>query len=651
MSKILELIPYILQEFVNHIPSFLIGTLLTICIITLYQLLGYSITKNKHGDSYSFTIGFIVFSFFVAVIGIPILVFDLPWKLFFLGMILLWIASIGFITYSIFTNKITINKEKIKQYFKDNWYIYIGALILVFFALCHGKTMWENSNTDDGYYLTRMATLPYLTSLKYVDPSTGLKTNLSISYLVNTFELEGSFYTYLTHLSVTLYARFFLAYLDYVIILQAGKSMFEMIVNKKNKSVQFVLILVFLVVIMNPVWFLSTKETWTVSSSVYLGSALSRASIVYLSLLILLKRKRLDFRSILFTIMVCTVMISKSSISLPVLFLLAISYLLVISNKYLKLLIVILIAVIGIVLPNSISFHQHVLETCLLYVKNPLFIFPLLGGLYFVYINKSYRKFYAIFSLCFCLLLIPEVTDIFEILCQYEFVADRSVYSLTSAFSFITYSYIVHELINLIKNKKYVISSLRIGTIVSLITLLAVKADGTNVFHAGYNYLRNIDLTPKNTILLAEALEDYYQITGETLYLLTYSGITENGYGHFPQQIIRAFAPDVISPVASLRIEDVYKGDDEFNGLSITDVEYLVDFMNDSNDESFDNLKTILNVYPFNCIAGMNFTPEHDKYLSSIGFNKYKDVSSQSADYTYNIYIKGYENEKFEKEN
>ena len=142
--------------------QYITGIILTLFLAVLFQLFGICITKNKKSFSYSFIIGYIVYSFLIAIVGIPIQILNLPWKAFFFYMIFLLIGILIFIFYNIYKKNVVLNKEILIDYIKENWFLYIGAILITGLALTHIQTIWENNLTDDSYYLNKIASLPYL---------------------------------------------------------------------------------------------------------------------------------------------------------------------------------------------------------------------------------------------------------------------------------------------------------------------------------------------------------------------------------------------------------------------------------------------------------------------------------------------------------
>ena len=119
---------------------YILGFIYVLFSIILYQLLGLSFVKRE-SYSYTFIIGFIIHSFFVAVLGIFVQVFNLPWKIFFYGMILIFICEICLLLVFYKQKKLKIEKSLLIGYLKENWFLYVGMGILTILCLQLAKKL------------------------------------------------------------------------------------------------------------------------------------------------------------------------------------------------------------------------------------------------------------------------------------------------------------------------------------------------------------------------------------------------------------------------------------------------------------------------------------------------------------------------------
>ncbi len=630
--------------------DYFIGIVITFLSAFLFQLFGICLTKNKKSYAYSFVIGYIIYSFLVAVIGIPIQIFNLPWMVFFVYMIILLLGILLYIGITIRKKELVFSKDLLLDYIKHNWFLYVGAVIIVCFSLTHLSTIWANNLTDDAYYLNRMATLPYTENPFQTDPSTGLPGMMGVGYYsLNVFELEASFYIFITGIDPALYARLFLALLNYFIMLNSIQSfMQELLVNGKSDSkMQYITVPVFLVFVMNSRLFIDTDTYWTIVTAAYFGSSLVKITCIFIALLPLLKFEKLTFKKVVLTICTCIVMFSKSTTALPTLFLLAVSYLLVLFcirlkkekvNKYLLLCLVLLIIVLGILLPNQPDSNELMINYIFNSTKNILILLPLaIIGLY-AFKNINFLYLLVTMLLCVFIIICPEINDLYEISSQYSFVAERTRYSIWLFMIIVGSISLIWFIINRINKFALGILSFFV-TLSSFFGFCFTHYNNADFLNSVKVIYRNKYLMPNSTIELGKTLEEYYANTGNKLNVMMHAGVVVDNYAHFPAGILRTYSPHTNSIIAGIRISDTLENIySDFDGFSIEEYHNYENFVQTPNQETLEDLDEILNKYPFNCIVGTNFSDEQTRLLSTIGYEKYQDVVDTNL--VYNIYIK-----------
>lgn len=630
--------------------DYFIGIVITFLSAFLFQLFGICLTKNKKSYAYSFVIGYIIYSFLVAVIGIPIQIFNLPWMVFFVYMIILLLGILLYIGITIRKKELVFSKDLLLDYIKHNWFLYVGAVIIVCFSLTHLSTIWANNLTDDAYYLNRMATLPYTGNPFQTDPSTGLPGMMGVGYYsLNVFELEASFYIFITGIDPALYARLFLALLNYFIMLNSIQSfMQELLVNGKSDSkMQYITVPVFLVFVMNSRLFIDTDTYWTIVTAAYFGSSLVKITCIFIALLPLLKFEKLTFKKVVLTICTCIVMFSKSTTALPTLFLLAVSYLLVLFcirlkkekvNKYLLLCLVLLIIVLGILLPNQPDSNELMINYIFNSTKNILILLPLaIIGLY-AFKNINFLYLLVTMLLCVFIIICPEINDLYEISSQYSFVAERTRYSIWLFMIIVGSISLIWFIINRINKFALGILSFFV-TLSSFFGFCFTHYNNADFLNSVKVIYRNKYLMPNSTIELGKTLEEYYANTGNKLNVMMHAGVVVDNYAHFPAGILRTYSPHTNSIIAGIRISDTLENIySDFDGFSIEEYHNYENFVQTPNQETLEDLDEILNKYPFNCIVGTNFSDEQTRLLSTIGYEKYQDVVDTNL--VYNIYIK-----------
>lgn len=624
--------------------DYIVGILFSFIFVFLLQLFGICLTKKINKYSYSFIVGFVVYSFFVAIVGIPIQIFNFSWTVFFVCMILILLGIVLYIFWSVKTKKIIVTKLEIIDYIKNNWFLYIGAILILIFSLTHLRYIWANNMTDDGYYLNKIATLPYIDNPFTTDPVTGLPQTGLNSYSLNTFELEASFYLFIMNIDPSLYARIFLSLFNYFLMLNAIHAFFITLAGTfKNKMndvlLQYLVPCLFFIFILCANIFIESDATWTILSAAFYGSSIVRVSCTFIVLLSLINIQKLDYKSIIFTIMTCVVMVSKSTVAVVLLFVLAVSYLLDLcirnKNKIFGFILICLLFVGGVVLPDNVEINQAMLES-FMRLKNLLIIIPLVLMILYSRKYDIYKRILFISIISLFLILCPSVNDIVETVSQFLFVTERTRYSL---FIFIW----ILGLFPLFYDFMLRVKLFKLGCIVSLLlsmfTVFVTGYGDSNILRSGKTYLSNPYIMPQSTILLGETLEKYYDETGAGLKAVMPAGIILNGESHFVSSIIRTYSPHTISVVGGIRIEpELHNEYSEFNGFSIDDFNLISKFYSDATVENVQNIAVLNEKYPFDCFIGVNLTDVHSSLLNSIGYTRYADVKDSLI--TYNVFVK-----------
>ena len=627
------------------------GIVWTLLSAFLCQFLGIAITKRESHYSYSFVIGYIVYSFLVAVVGIPIQLLELPWHIFFYYMIGLWVVLIVYIVIRFIHRHLSFSFSKWKDYMAGHWFLYVGAIVLTVFGLMHIKTILENNNTDDGYYITKIATLPYTERPFRTDPVTGLlqtsNSKLSIlSYLLNTFELEGSFYVYVLKINPVLYCRLFLSIWNNFILLNAAHAFMQMFLEKmrvlkSEKLLQYYLLPVFLVFVMSLGVFAPYDASWTVVTAAFYGSSLVRIGCTFIVLLPLLQREKMDWYSVVITCMSCVVMVSKSTVAVPLLGILAIGYLVVygVSTKKMtgilfSLGLVGILFVIGWLIPGKDWMTKYLVEY-MMYRSSEYLLAIALGILAICTVRtKTSLKLVFVILIAFACMYLPYLNNLFENASYWHFVAERTRYSLLIFTLIVAFTTLFVTMTQWLPTLFVSIGNVVLA--VAVFTGLCISGiTGAKPADAARFYVHNPYLLPNSTMALGKALEQ----SGKEHTVLMSAGIQVDSYSHFSSSILRTFTPSTRSVIGGLRIDkQIRYSDSPFNGFRLEDMQIYDAFATDPNEQTTKQLQSLCEKYPFDCIVGTGFNETHTNFLKSIGFEKVEMVEDPSV--TYVIYEK-----------
>lgn len=625
-----------------------------ICIYILFNyFFGAAILKENKSMPKNILVGYVIFAALLAVVGIPIQLLGLKWEIFAIYLI---VTVIAIISYSIFR----IRKYNIFKNFnmcillKNYWFLFMLGIILVFISTVYFEWYWLNNGLDDGYYINRMATLPYINNPFATVPGTGLLVNSSPidSYIYNIYELEASVYIFLLNMIPTLFARCFLSYINYFIfecvLYVFIEKMIEMTNLKVKKTwVQYLLIILIVFSFSSEQFsqynLYKLQDIWQNATAMYFGSSIVRSMGLLLLVLPILGKRKLYFKDILIYGIISLVLLSKSSIVLPFTVIVAMSYIIMVAfknkNTYkLGILFIVCIFVIGIILGDngeiSLVYRQ-------LFISNIKTIIIMISIVLAIFVTYYFRKTkiveIGIYLILFSMLtLVPFINNIFEKVCLYNFVACRFMTGLFILL--IMYSYFGIVLIILAKffdifEKLKCVPIIGVGLSIVLgfssmffycDSSVAVLKDSIKIF------IENKYFVPQSVISLGEELEGLSKKLGKKLYTLMPEGISVNNKAYALAVSIRQFSPSTVSLSAYNR----YPGtiEKEFEDYDGNNQNIYGDFTSLPNEENIAKFKNFLDKYPVNCFISIN---NLDTYVAEIGFQKYKQIDFQNNYYIY----------------
>lgn len=626
--------------------EYIIGTITVIFLYSLIQLFGTCLTKKENNYSYNFVFGYTVYSFMIAIVGIPLQFLNLSWNIFFWYMILLIGGMIIFCIYSILNKKIVITVDTCVDFFKDNWFLILISIVLIVINVDSLNITWSNNLTDDGFYINRMATYPYVNKPFSTDPTSGIKNYAFNLYSLNTYELESSFFLYITKITATLYARCFLSIMNYYFILSSIKAFFvemnEHLTHKISKQyLQFFVVIVYLLIVNSSELFLHTDEAWRFKSAAFYGSTIAIISTPFVILTPLINTKKINLKDTIVFLLSCVMLVSKSTVAVPIIFLVTTGYLISIFSKqnWYLILLYLCILLFAIIAPSNVKISEAMIDISKSNISNFL-VLALMFSMVLLFRVKTLHTFLIGVLLAYGLIFVPEINDCFETFCNYIFVADRALISITLFILMID----CFGIISLFSNKSFLYKTFYVSICFICSLLYTTQLYDINQIKLYANNIRelvvNYYFAPNSTILLGNAINEYLETSNEELVVVMNSGIRVDGYDHFPASIIRSFSPKITSLTALLRIYSEFDDDmSEFDGYCLEEQSIIESFMNDYSPENFNKAKLVLNKYNINCLIGINVQEMQKSCLKELGFIEV--MTTEENEYiSYNIFVK-----------
>lgn len=626
-----------------------LGNLLFWCMfIFIIYAFGNSLRPQKEGQAVKFVAGYLGYSFLVAIGGITIQLLNIKWT-FFAGYMCVVIA--GIIIWSIWKKRkrTSLFSCSVKEYISDNWFVFLVCMILCMMLLFYYRSFWYGNHLDDGYYITKIATVAH--------DSTNYKSNFSVgigewaqtTYLINTWELEASFFVTVLRLSPTLFLRFFQSGFHYFVFLNCALAFGEKIVSgiekktcdqrKNRKSLQYVLgvFLIFFVyyIYMQDAHFFFLRDSFQLNTAMFYGSAIAKLIVIMCLLIFCLQEDKINLKMIIRVGMICVVMISKTTVVLPILFVTIASscivWFLQSEDKRIKaagIILMVLYVIAGVIVPANWGIQNEVYTYVRLMVKSPvMWICAVAFLMSFTLKSKMVYRVNGIMIISGAMIVVPQVNDLFELCSVYAFVGGRAwsmwVYTFVVLSSFYWYVILTCKCEEAVVRSAYII--ITAGMVVLL--LYGVKKDGAELFLTDDMpdktlliqdmkvMLKSRKFMPNATLELGQELEKIAEITEEQLYVVSPQMVVVNGAVHTLSTQLRIVAPDVISVSASNRYE--VDEDCELYGYN---QEKFESFAGNPNEKSFRSFEKEIEKYHINCIVTQN--ESCGEYLKTIGFQK-----------------------------
>lgn len=648
--------------------EYLIGSIFFVMFSVFLYILGSVVVLDEKKYSFKFVIGYLIYSFLVAIFGIVVQVLQLSWKIFEMYMFVLLFALLLYCIYRIKKYHIKLIPPNKKEFLINHWFLFVLLLFLMFLTFFHYKGYWFNNHLDDGFYINKMAMFPYVENPFAIVPSTGfLKGSLLNAYSLNTHELEASFYLYFLDITPTLYARFFLSGFHYFLLINciyafSEKIIYTININYKQKFIQYIpaiiILFAFNEMFLKNKGILFLQDSNQFANAMYYGSSVVRTMGIMLLILPFLEDKKITIKMIIEVICISIVLLSKSTIALPIIIATALSYTLVtIYNdngigKILSIILMIIIVIVNLLLKNNIDVSEisdYALQNLIKNINQIGFILvALILLISFFYKKKIIYKLNLILICIFLLTTVPFFNNIISLVSFYSFVAGRTFtcFYYTICITACIYIYIFCFTIKLKEVVMYCIAglsvfSLAFGNIYSIQQAEGSLFYGKEIYSLDLVYAFNViksnnKFVPNSSIELGKILKRLSLEKKERVNVISRELNDINGSAYALATSITSFAPRVRSVSAIIRYGGSAKN--EFSDYSSDEQSTFEKFMFQLDDQVYEDFKNILEKYPINCIILV--VDDKDDYMQELGFKLYDKVIDSAGGVSYFVYEK-----------
>lgn len=646
--------------------QYLTGFLWLGVMITFLYSIGTVLFEEERFMPKRLMIGYIVYSFFVAIVGIPCQLLNLEWKYFAIGLTAVWLFLIAYIIFKIRDGKDKIYIYSVKKFIKENWFLFVICVLFEIIMLSNVLPWWFNNHLDDGYYLNKVMELPYLSNPFAFNYSTGFLTtsNQFDIYLLSSHELELSAYCYIFRICPTLFCRVFVSGFHFFLLVNCITVFAKEIqtgARKKidDKYLQFCSIIALLfccyeVYLKNHN--IIYNDLNQAVYALYYGSSIVRMMGFMFLLYPFLSCSQISIKLILQVVIISIVLISKSSIACPLIVVAAIAFVmrtLVINKKYfLSILAILFILALSIVLNSNIDEYISNVSLHSL-INNTVFSIILLLGILLTFFvrNKKIKEFNLLLLIMIALIFCPLIQNISTLFSFYAFVKGRMITSLLYLIvvTLFTYCCVAIFSSNLSeKSNKHIIAILiSCMTIFPFYTIcisggeVYTLDDGSlissNPIFSWKVLFRNPEIIPNSTIKLGEELKRIQEDLGNNLNVVCPQLLIVNSKTHSLAVQLRGVCK-TDNPIHI--ISAIYRygkpKDGEFSDFSEDHDKICLDFI--SNPEQYaDSFKSLIHKYPINCIV-LNQEIKKETLLS-LGFHLESLIEDSQAGVNYFVYV------------
>ncbi len=636
------------------IYDYVIGMIFYIVFILFLYFVGSSILKND-SEPYRFLTGYLIYSVLIGVGGIIIQQLNTSWNVFFGYFILVVIILLIFSFYKIKKENIKLFPLSLKKFLKNYWFLFVISLILIVISLSYQDWIWLNNCLDDGQYLNKMATLPYIDNPFIIAPATGLLGSSNIFRLdvFTTGELENSVYMFLTQVTPSIFARIFMSGFNYFLLVNcifvfAEKIIKSCNINYNKSTIQYISCIVILFIFnwdfLNQSGIIMVQDSWQFNTAMYYGSSIVRTMGIMLIIIHFIDKEKIGLKDVLIVLLISIALTSKSIIALPVIFTSGVAYLLstyiILEKKYrfIAIMITFILIVIGTILGNTEKISSVILTQISYNIDNWFLVLAVIILLVsFSFKSKVVTKCNLTILIIGILIIFDPINNIFEKLSVYDFVAARNLTTLiyTMIIMVSIYIYILLNKLEFMKNKLVLMYSL--STILLIIGALGSAHIYEGSILSSYKTVwQNKAIIPSSTIKLGSKLTTLANQRNKAINVIMPEGVMADGDMHSVAIIIRTFAPQIRSISAIGRFGTCETG--AFADYNADEQRIFDNFLVNPNTDTADELEKMLLRYPINCIVLP--TSEDNLYIESMGFESFDKIDDINAGVRYNIYYK-----------
>ena len=301
-----------------------------VCLSFQYYLLGnecldlFGYNKNTRTILIS---GFLSTFFLTFIIGFVCQILHLSWTLYFILQSILFVVVDGYLLFKNRKNIFCRHEIKLQRILKNNWVLILFAGAFISFSIAN-QLPYYDLNYDDVYYIGKVVNhvgTPHLMNENYFNGSLIHINGFDLIRVINTYELSYSYFGTLFHIYLPYFCRVTMSLHNYVLFGIVYKQLASLFVKEKYSQYAIVPFFYFLI----PAGFLQTAmpsflkvysyDLWQFQTASFYGGSIVR--MVALPILIIYSLplvEKMEFKKIVYIILMSISMVSFSTIYIQI---------------------------------------------------------------------------------------------------------------------------------------------------------------------------------------------------------------------------------------------------------------------------------------------------------------------------------------------
>lgn len=592
--------------------------------------LGAAIRRQTASFAQNLVVGYMAYSFILAMLIVPIQLLARSFAPLVIAVVAALAAAVGLIVMR--WRELWADRPKASELLKNNYFLVIVVVALMGIYLLQTDLIWNNNNTDDGYYLVKSATLAYLADPFTTVYGTGFDNTATQfdPYQLSSIQAEMSVYIYLLGIDPVFFMRGVLNVFHYLLVAASVSWFAEVIFTSTDLktrpswpqySTAILLLFAFEFRTIETWNIVAAQDLWHFNSAIWYGGSIVRVVGFLWILTPFLQSRRIGVREIATVSAISIVLISKAAAAIPLILVAGIGYLLAFAlsaHRYKWRSIAILGGVllgVGLALPGRSDIAFLIGKVMLSNVTSPVLWSSalLLLAAVWLFPTLPIRRMFVVLATSVGMMIVPEVNDIFETASAYVFVALRT--QASTFYLLMILGFIGAQLL-LAKYARNVFLALQV--FLAAILGFGAVASTIPVYGNPIHTLRVMKeyplLMPTDTVELSKRLETMAQ--GKTLDAIVPEFITLHQRRHYVASVVRTYAPHVRSISALTRFGPTSLADYPEWGLSQQAV--YDRFIADPTALTHQAFAQILETYPIDVVVVPH--EGYDEFAGKDGF-------------------------------